>query len=356
MAARLGIVGAGIAGLAAGLACRQLGIDFQLFDAAEDPLAGGTGITLWPNALCALSELGMRNFVDVVASNAMTNGGIATDRGAVLYSLPLAWIRRQYGYFPVCVRRDVLQRRMYEALDEPKIVRAQVHRVLTSKDGAVVVGSHGQLWYDAVIIADGIHSQARNCLYPVQPRPTHYTAWRGMTHGAVVDPATMWEYWGLGVRFGYASVSPQSTYWFATVNQSHLRDGDSWTVARTLLERFPPPVQACIAATADSDILHHRVQDLPPGCPMAMGHIALMGDAAHAITPNLGFGGALAIEDAAVWLEVVRDAGVSPAAFGIYADRRGAGFAKWRMSRGSSATSCSGKAKAWRVYEMHCFT
>ncbi|GLG01957.1 salicylate hydroxylase [Alicyclobacillus hesperidum subsp. aegles] len=323
MTARVAIIGAGIAGFAAGLACRQLDVEFQLFDAAADPLAGGAAITLWPNALRALSELGMRDLGSGLAANAITHGGIATERGAVLYELPLVWMRKQHGYFPVCVRRDVLLFAMYKALLRPTIARARVQRVFAQTDGVMVEGSRGRLAYDAAVIADGIHSQARHDICPVQPRPTRYMAWRGIAQGPVVDPATMWEYWGEGVRFGYASISPHATYWFATVNDRLLGGQDAgWDVARRLFAGFPPPVRACIAATPDADVLRHRVQDLPPGCPLAQGRIVLMGDAAHAITPNLGFGGALAVEDAATWLRAVRNVGVSPAAFRIYAAQR----------------------------------
>ncbi|EJY56685.1 monooxygenase FAD-binding protein [Alicyclobacillus hesperidum URH17-3-68] len=344
MTDRVAIIGAGIAGFAAGLACRQLDIEFQLFDAAADPLAGGAAITLWPNALRALSELGIGDLGSGVAANAITQGGIATDWGAVLYQLPLDWMRKQYGCFPVCVRRDVLLLAMYEALSRPKIAHARVQTVLEQTDGVMVEGSHGRFAYDAAVIADGIHSQARHHIHPVQPRPTRYTAWRGMAQGPVVDPATMWEYWGEGVRFGYASISPHATYWFATVNHRLLGGQDaSWDVARRLFAGFPAPVRACIAATPDADVLRHRVQDLPPGCPMAQGRMVLMGDAAHAITPNLGFGGALAMEDAATWLYVVRNVGISPAAFRIYAAQR-----RRRVREMAYATRQFGDVMQWQ--------
>ncbi|WP_328702171.1 FAD-dependent monooxygenase, partial [Alicyclobacillus fructus] len=56
---KLGIVGAGVAGLAAALACARAGIAYELLDRAAQPLAGGVALTLWPNALRALCDLGV---------------------------------------------------------------------------------------------------------------------------------------------------------------------------------------------------------------------------------------------------------------------------------------------------------
>ncbi|WP_206886350.1 FAD-dependent monooxygenase, partial [Alicyclobacillus mali (ex Roth et al. 2021)] len=121
---KLGIVGAGVAGLAAALACARAGIAYELLDRADGPLAGGVALTLWPNALRALRDLG----VDVRGAGwaAIEEGDIADMRGRALYRLPLSWMEARFGFLPVCVRRADLLREMHSAAGSPCIERCEV--------------------------------------------------------------------------------------------------------------------------------------------------------------------------------------------------------------------------------------
>ena len=56
-------------------------------------------------------------------------------------------------------------------------------------------------------------------------RPVNFTAWRGIAVNAHVNGASMCEYVGPGLRFGYVTMSASLTYWFATVN-NHLLPAD----------------------------------------------------------------------------------------------------------------------------------
>lgn len=298
----LAILGAGIGGLSAARACQLNGVPFQLYDHAKDPLQGGAALTLWPNAIRALSRLGViQDSADWL--QAIQSGDVRTDRNGRLYELPIEWMRHAFGAAPACVSRQELITRIYDTLGKPDIFQAHADTVASQAGGASVTFSGGSTEiYEGVIVADGIHSSLRELFLGISPRTLAYTAWRGIAVGADVPAYSMREYWGQGVRFGYATIDGTATYWFATANQRRLLADEStwWDIVNRQLMQFPNEVESCLKHTPTADVLHTPVQDIRPGMPMSFGNVALIGDAAHAITPNFGFGACLALEDALV--------------------------------------------------------
>ncbi|WP_054971213.1 FAD-dependent monooxygenase [Alicyclobacillus ferrooxydans] len=295
---RIAIIGAGIGGLAAALACQNANIDFTLFDHAENPLSGGVALTLWPNALRALKEIGGFTTGEE-GFHAIEIGCLRTDKDNQVYQLPLTWMEDTYGFKPVCVRRNELTTRLYRALQSPTIREAHCTFVSPTETGVIVQFSDGSREeFDGAIAADGIHSSIRHQLIGDSERTVDYTAWRGIAIDAEVPPASMCEYLGPGVRMGYAAINPSLTYWFATVNNNLVKPDIKWSTVVDKFSGFPKAVRSLIESTPEESILQNSIRDVLPGAPMAWSNVALLGDAAHAITPNLGLGGCLALEDA----------------------------------------------------------
>ena len=90
------IIGAGIGGLAAAIGLRRAGAEIQVFERAEPFGEVGAGITLWPNAVKALQQLGLAEAIRAI-SVLEARGGIRTWRGALLSSASTADIERAFG-------------------------------------------------------------------------------------------------------------------------------------------------------------------------------------------------------------------------------------------------------------------
>ncbi|MFI6870002.1 FAD-dependent monooxygenase [Nocardia sp. NPDC050406] len=171
---------------------------------------------------------------------------------------------------------------------------------------------------DLVVVADGVHSRLRQALFPDHPgaRYAGYAAWRGIVAASAAAPLAvrpvLAETWGSGMRVGVMPLRDGRVYWYAfdTAPESDLPAPDPEALAARCAS-WPDPIPALLAATAPASTLVRPVHYLAHGLPsFVRGPIALVGDAAHAVTPDVGQGACLALEDAVVLAAAVTDYGV----------------------------------------------
>ena len=117
------------------------------------------------------------------------------------------------------------------------------------------------------------------------------------------NPKVFIETWGRNGRFGLVPLTNNGIYWFACVN-AKVRDSrlKSYTT-QDLIKRFDGYhglIPQILAQTSDHQLLHHDIYYLPPIRRFAFGLVVLLGDAAHAMTPNMGQGAGQSIEDAVI--------------------------------------------------------
>ncbi|MBA4079266.1 MAG: hypothetical protein C0508_29830 [Cyanobacteria bacterium PR.023] len=121
------------------------------------------------------------------------------------------------------------------------------------------------------------------------------------------------EIWGEGRRFGFSHVNADEVYWYATADMpasAHQDDSSSFQSAeidalKNLFATFPAAVHELLAAT--TAVIRTDLSDLANLPKWYSGKIVLLGDAAHATTPNLGQGGAQAIEDGYLLAKTLHD-------------------------------------------------
>ncbi|MET7772810.1 FAD-dependent monooxygenase [Nocardia sp. NPDC005366] len=294
------IVGGGIGGLATAIALSRRGWDIEVLERAARIEALGAGLSLWPNALRALDALGVGG---EVRSRAREEGsaGIRDDRGRLLSRTDVAAIRDRYG-LPIMLHRADLLEILRAAVPETA-VRTGISVTGVAADG-VVTHATGEVTGDLIVGADGIHSVVRRAVCgDIAPKYAGYTAWRVVL--APTEPmGDLGETWGRGERFGFAALPDGRVYCFATANLPAGTETDGLAELRRRFGDWHDPIPALLAAADPAAVLQHDIYELPPLPTYVSGRIALLGDAAHAMTPNLGQGACQALEDAVILARV----------------------------------------------------
>lgn len=306
------VAGAGPGGLVAAIALARQGFDVRVFERHPELRTTGAGLTLQINALRMLAPLGLAGPI-AAAGQRLAEATVEQADGTVLQRMDLAALADRFGAAGVAIHRGALADVLAAAVPAGVVsFGAGVVDVRQDAEGVTAVLSDGQEVRGAVLVgADGIHSNVRRALYgDVAPRYAGYTCWRGIAPPTVPVLANRTtERWGKGRRFGVVPIGAAGTYWFATLNapSEGVDPDDVHASLRTIFADFADPVPALLAGTPAASILRNDIVDLPILPRWTTGRVTLLGDAAHAMTPNMGQGACQAIEDAVVLAALLAD-------------------------------------------------
>jgi len=321
------VIGAGIGGVVSAIALQQQGWHVTVLERQPHQPSTGAGISLWPNALRALAHLDLAQPI-IAQSCVSRDGGVHLPDGRPLVVAHSADVMATYGFPTVIIHRAVLNDILLSALATPPLYAKQVLSAHQHATAVTAVCSDGSTYVaDLLVVADGIHSSIRTEWFPqMTPSYLGYTAWRGICHFDHDRVGSRWGEWlGTGIRFGITPLASGQIYWFATRNQAEhhmIAPHDRQTALLQLFAGWADPVPAIIQATPSTGILQHDIHQLPALPHWVDGRIALLGDAAHAMSPNLGQGGCQAIEDALTLATALTHHNTVPAALQHYQRER----------------------------------
>ncbi|MEU9123337.1 NAD(P)/FAD-dependent oxidoreductase [Streptomyces sp. NPDC048506] len=291
------VVGAGVGGLATAIGLRRAGWSVSILERRTELERYGTAFGIHPTAQDALDRLAVGEDFRRLAVP-YRGARIRTPGGRVVANLPLERIERKFGRPELLISRPYLIDALLEQLDAFGNVPLELGENVSDVE-SLVAG------HDLVIGADGIGSAVRAACFGVRsaPRRVGTVAWIGI---ADFESGVYGETWGKGQFFGMTPVEPGRTNWYAAVPEA--------TTAAQLcgyFEGWHEPIPRILAETDPAIWIRYEMRHLFPALPtfVCKGKVALVGDAAHAMTPNLGQGACTAILDAEALTRAVAERG-----------------------------------------------
>ena len=301
---KVAVVGAGIGGLCVSIGLQRSGAAVTVFERSERVRAGGSGLSVFGNGLRALESLGLREQFEAITSptaSAYRSGQQRPD-GRWLATIPSDAVTD----LRIAHRADL--HHMLLAQLRPGTLRCSAEVTDAHANGTVCIrrppGSSSVQDFDLVIAADGLHSGLR-ARWGHDPgvRYAGYSAWRGITSTPVDLQGEAGETWGEQKRFGVAPLADGRVYWFGVATMPRRRPLsalDEVAELNRLFGTWHSPIPELIHNTEPESISFLPIDELAADLSSyRYGRGVLLGDAAHAMTPNLGQGGGQAMEDAA---------------------------------------------------------
>ena len=320
---RVLIVGGGIAGLALATMLARTGVSLKVIEREPAWRPSGSGMYLPGNAARALRALGLEAHV---ASRAVEIPWqrFCDQRGRLLFEVGVAEFWRPVGPCLAIHRADLHELLLEAAGDVPIRLGLTVNRV-TDQDGIVSVefsdGTSGD--YDVVVAADGVRSAVRRLAFEPMalPRPVGQIGWRFLAPRP--PELTTWSVM-LGRRTALLTLPIDDDRVYCYCDVVSPRDPDSLEHdaaerLRHLFSEFAEPAATLLDAATD---IHLSTIEEIALDSWARAHVVLIGDAAHATSPNMAQGAAMALEDALVLTDCLQRIPAIPDAIAAFEARR----------------------------------
>lgn len=303
------VIGAGIGGLSAAVALEKSGIHCDVFEAVEQIKPVGAAISIWPNGVKCMNHLGMGAIMDRFGGPMRHLAYMDYKSGGIMTQFSLAPLVARVGDRPCPVARADLQGQMLDFWGRDRVQFAKrVSHIAEDDQGVTAWFTDGtQARGDFLVAADGSHSVLRPYVLGHTParRYAGYVNWNGLIAiDETIAPAEQWTtFVGEGKRVSLMPVSDGRFYFFFDVPLPAGLAEDRSTAREDLSRYFAgwdPAVQKLIATLDPQTINRIEIHDIEPLDRLVRGRVALLGDAGHSTTPDIGQGGCAAMEDAVV--------------------------------------------------------
>ena len=327
------IVGAGVAGLAAATLLSRARHRVTVFERFAAPAPIGSGLMLQPTGLAALDRLGCRGAIERLGERIDAIHG-ATAAGKPIFGLRYAGLGDDL--YAVAVHRAALHGVLWDAFrhsDADLVTGRAVAGVdLRAAGRAALVDDAGAVTpaFDLIVDASGARSRLRPAVCGAPARDFSYGAvWASVPDRGIAPGRLEQRYVGTRVMLGYLPVgriepggrSYAALFW-SLKPESHAQWRDGFETWRGEAARLWPELAGVVADLSGPDAftLAHYVH--ATARRVARGPVALIGDAAHATSPQLGQGANHGLADAVALADAISTERDLDAALAQYARRR----------------------------------
>ncbi|WP_431957833.1 FAD-dependent monooxygenase [Nocardia lijiangensis] len=336
------VVGAGVAGIAAATALDRRGASVDIVERRTQSPAGA-GLFLPGNAVRALQELGLGAVLDADAAPIRTQR-LLDHRARRIADIDMADLWQGVGQ-PVGITHDRLRSALVDNLG-PTIQAGVTVDALTESESGVDVsfsdGSSGH--YDVVVGADGVHSELRRTVNPdARVRYAGQICWRFVTTNTVgIDSWTVWL--GRGTTFLAVPVGTDRLYCYADLSTPNPAAAGARLAQH--FSHFDHQVRDLLAAPEATEAYTSVIEEVTDPTWWT-GRVVLIGDAAHASSPNMAQGVAMSVEDALILAESLCGSGDIEQRLERYRQRR-LPRTQWVQARARRRDSTRGMTPAIR--------
>ncbi|MCF8268810.1 MAG: FAD-dependent monooxygenase [Crocinitomicaceae bacterium] len=308
------IIGAGIGGLTTAIALAQKGIQVQIYERASEIKEVGAGVWIAPNGMKIFDKLGIAQEI-ATAGKKLKRISVVDLNYKPISVIDGAEVEAQHQFGTMAIHRATLQQILASKVHPEYLHLNKAFKHYEHHGNSVTVffedGSTAEA--DFLICADGLKSKARNqMLGPQNLRDSGQTCWRFATAFDLPkeEQDNMYEVWAntKGLRVGYSKIDEKRVYVYVTNTKKQVPSvlvGSTKSHLLAICKPFSKTLTYLIEAVDEKEIIQTDLFDFKPIQQWTEGRVALIGDAAHATTPNLGQGACQAIEDAWVLAEEV---------------------------------------------------
>lgn len=297
----INIIGAGIGGLTTALTLQQKGLKVNIFEGSSEIKPVGAGIIIANNAMQVFKKLGIQEKIEK-AGNKISYMKITDNKLKNISVVDLKEYEKKYGVHNIAIHRGELQKILVNEIGYENITLSKrLSKIEKNELFKLTFEDKSSIDSKIVIGADGIKSVVRNQLFEKSTiRKANQICWRGICEYDLPKEYhnELNEAWGKGKRFGFVKISNTKIYWYAlrNIKKEKIEEENLFE----LFKEFHIDILNIISATRKDDIVVSEITDLKPINKWQNENVCLVGDSAHATTPNLGQGACQAIEDAYV--------------------------------------------------------
>ncbi len=301
------IIGAGIGGLTTAIALKEKGINVRIFEQSEEIKPVGAGIILASNAMQVYEKLGLRKVIEK-NGNPISSMNITKANLKPISKIDLTYFEQKHKVKNIAIHRGTLQQILIDKLKSTEInLNHQLNNISKNENGYSLKFKNGSLHQSSILLgADGLNSAVRQNLFPNNKiRTANQICWRGITdYNLPLEYRNeLNEAWGKTERFGFVQIAENIVYWYALKSFKKSKNDFSINEIENYFDTYHSVIKEIITSTPKEQINTAEISDLKPTNIWFKENVCLIGDAAHATTPNMGQGACQAIEDAFVLSE-----------------------------------------------------